>query len=231
MFIVDRLLMKITGKRQRYATLLWSLMFLFLIYPVMQKLGLARFWSLVFIAELLFAVYAVSEGKRTLRIALVLVTPAALGEATFFLMGTRGTHGFSVISVTVFLAYVSFVIYKTSVFDPGRVTPDRVAGAISVYLLLGLLWSALYGIIAAVDPGSFRGMEAFHLSEPGAQPDFIYFSFVTLTTLGYGDIAPVSSVAKTLAWIEAVFGQLYLAVTIARLVSLEVTQSARSQGD
>ena len=120
MFVIDRLLRKTTGEQKRYTTLLGSLMILFLIYPVMQKLDLGRFWSLLFIAELLFAVYAVSEGKRTLRIALALVTPAALGELAFFLLGTQGTHWFSVVSITVFLAYVSFVVYKTSVFDPGR---------------------------------------------------------------------------------------------------------------
>jgi len=227
MFVIDRLLKRTTGEQKRYTTLLWSLLILFLVYPVMQNLNLSRFWSLFLIAELLFAVYAISEGKRSLVIALALVTPAALGELTFFLMETEGSHWFSVISVTVFLAYVVFVVYKTSVFGAGRMTADRVSGAISVYFLLGLLWSMIYGIISAVDPGAFTGVEGFSLDEPGAQQGFIYFSFVTLTTVGYGDIAPVSSFARTLAWIEAVFGQLYLAVTIARLVSLEVTYRAQ----
>ena len=227
MFVIDRLLKRVTGEQRRYSTLLWSLLVLFLAYPVIQRLGLTRFWSLLFVAELLLAVYAVSEGKKSLVIAFVLVTPAILGELSFFLFETQGTHWFSVISVTVFLAYVSFVVYKTSVFDSGRITTDRVAGAISVYFLLGLLWSMVYGMIAAVDPGSFTGIETFSLEKPGAQQGFIYFSFVTLTTLGYGDMAPVSPVARTFAWIEAVFGQLYLAVTIARLVSLEVTHNTR----
>jgi hypothetical protein len=225
MFVFDRLLKKATSEERRYSTLLWSLLVLFLAYPVTQKLGVTRFWSLLFVGELLLAVYAVSEGKKSLMIACALVTPAVLGELSFFLFESTGTHWFSVVSVTVFLAYVSFVVYKTSVFAPGRITTDRVAGAIATYFLMGLLWGMVYGMIAAVNPESFTGIEAFSLEQPGAQQDFLYFSFVTLTTLGYGDMAPVSSFARTLAWIEAVFGQLYLAVTIARLVSLEVTHN------
>jgi hypothetical protein len=226
MFVVDRLLRRTTGEQRRYTTLLWSLIILFLLYPVVQRLGLSRFWSLFFVAELLFAVYSVSEGKRSSKIATILVTPAILGELSFFFFETRETHWFSVISVGVFLGYVAFVVYKTSVFSKGRMTPDRVAGAIAVYLLLGLLWALLYGVIAATDPDAFHGLALFSLEESGAQQDFIYFSFVTLTTLGYGDMSPVAPAAKTLAWFEAVFGQLYLAVTIARLVSLEVTHTA-----
>ncbi len=226
MFVVGRLLRGRTGEQKRYTTLLWSLIVLFLLYPVMQKLGMSRFWSLFFIAELLFAVYSVSEGTKSLKIAALLVTPAILGELSFFFLETRETHWFSVISVGVFLGYVAFVVYKTSVFSKGRMTPDRVAGAIAVYLLLGLLWALVYGIVSSTDPDAFTGLASFSLEESGAQQDFIYFSFVTLTTLGYGDMSPVSPFAKTLAWFEAVFGQLYLAVTIARLVSLEVTHSA-----
>jgi hypothetical protein len=226
MFVVDWLLRKSTGEQKRYTTLLWSLIILFLLYPVVYSLGLSRFWSLFFVVELLFAVYSVSEGTKALKIATILVTPAILGELSFFFFENRETHWFSVISVGVFLSYVVYIVYKTSVFSKGRMTPDRVAGAIAVYLLLGLLWALAYGMISATDPEAFKGLASFSLEESGAQQDFLYFSFVTLTTLGYGDMSPVTPIAKTLAWFEAVFGQLYLAVTIARLVSLEVTHSA-----
>ncbi len=119
---------------------------------------------------------------------------------------------------------MAFIVYKTSVFGKGRITADRTAGAMAVYLLVGLLWALIYGVVSAADPNAFKGLQAFSLAEPGAQQDFIYFSFVTLTTLGYGDMSPVSNLAKTLAWFEAIFGQLFLAVTIARLVSLEISQ-------
>ena len=222
MFVVDKVLQRVTRENRRYSTLLGSLIILFLLYPLMQKLGWARFWSWFFIAELLIAVYSISEGTRSLRVAALLAAPAVLGELGFFVFESRETHWFAVISVGAFLAYVVFVVYKQSVFSKGRMTSDRVAGAISVYLLLGLLWALVYGVVSSTNPDAFKGLSAFDLENSGAQPDFIYFSFVTLTTLGYGDMSPVSQIAKSLAWFEAVFGQLYLAVTIARLVSLEI---------
>ena len=222
MFVVDSILHRATGENKRYTTLLWSLIILFLLYPLMTRLGWSRFWSLFFVAELLFAVYSVSEGTRSLKIAASLVTPAVLGELAFFFFETKETHWFAVLSVGAFLSYVVIVVYRQSVFAKCKMTADRVAGAVAVYLLVGLLWALIYGIISATDPGAFKGIESFDLGESGAQQDFIYFSFVTLTTLGYGDMSPVAPAAKTLAWFEAVFGQLYLGVTIARLVSLEI---------
>jgi hypothetical protein len=222
MFLLRRIFKGYGLETHRYTTLLWSLIILFVSYPIIAYLEMTRFWSLLFILELLFAVYSVSEGTRSLKIALFLVTPAILGELSFFVFETKETHWFSVLSVAIFLGYVILIVYKTSVFGKGRMTTDRTAGAIAVYLLLGLLWALTYGLISAGNPDAFKGLEPFSLDQPGAQQDFIYFSFVTLTTLGYGDMSPVSSGAKTLAWFEAIFGQLFLAVTIARLVSLEI---------
>lgn len=223
MFVIDRLLRRKTAESRRYTDLLYSLIVLFAAYPVAIHLGVSRFWSLLFIAELLFAVYSVTDGRRSLYIALGLVTPAILGELAFFIFETKEAHWFSVVSVGTFLSYVIFLVYKQSVFSKGRITADRTAGAIAVYLLLGLLWSLAYGAVAAADPDAFKGLAAFSLTESGAQMDYIYFSFVTLTTLGYGDMSPVAPLAQTLAWFEAVVGQLFLAVTIARLVSLEIS--------
>lgn len=225
MYVIDRILDRSIGEQHRYTTLMWSLFVLLLIYPIMTKLGLSRFWSLFFAAELLLAVYSVSEGTRSLKIAMWLVAPAVVGELAFFFFETKETHWFAVVSVAAFLCYVVYVVYKQSVFSKGRMTRDRVAGAIAVYLLLGVLWALVFGVISATDPDAFKGLQTFTMEESGVQQDFVYFSFVTLTTLGYGDMSPVSGFAKTLAWLEAVFGQLYLAVTIARLVSLELAHA------
>jgi len=212
-----------TAEHQRYRFLLVSLVVLLLAFPVMREMGYTRFWSLVFLAQLFISVFAVSEGRRSLLIALALAAPAVVANLSFFLLDTTGTQLFWALSVWLFLGYVAFVVYKTSVFGPGKITPDRIAGAISVYLLMGLLWSMVYGVIAAVDPGAFTGPLSLEAAGSGGPRDFTYFSFVTLTTLGYGDAAPVNGFARTLAWMEAVFGQLFVAITIARLVSLQVS--------
>lgn len=101
------------------------------------------------------------------------------------------------------------------VFAPGPVTSHRLVGAVVAYLLVGLTWAHAYGLIEAVRHGSFQVA-----GESGeAYPRFLYFSFVTLTTVGYGDITPVSSAARALSNLESLVGVLYPAILIGRLLS------------
>jgi len=109
------------------------------------------------------------------------------------------------------------VVLLAQVFRSGPVTSYRVQGAIAVYLLFGIGWAHAYHLAALLHPGSFNG--ASQLSNP---VDWSYFSFVTLSTVGYGDITPVLPIARSLAVGESLTGQLYLAVLIARLVAMEV---------
>jgi hypothetical protein len=103
----------------------------------------------------------------------------------------------------------------------GPITPRRIQGAIAVYLLLGFIWAQLYELVALWRPGAFTGA----VEGMGSLP-WTYYSFVTLTTMGYGDIMPVHPLARAVAVLEALTGQLYLAIMLARLVSLEL-QSRR----
>ncbi len=103
------------------------------------------------------------------------------------------------------------------VFAPGRVTANKLVGAVTIYILLGVIWSQVYAIIELLVPGSFR-----FGSEFGGMPvesNLMYFSFITLTTVGYGDATPVMPMAHAMAVLEALVGQLYLAILIGRLVS------------
>ena len=110
------------------------------------------------------------------------------------------------------------VILLTQIFREGRVTHMRIQGAISVYLLFGVAWAHAYHIAAVLHPGAFN----FPPGEHAELADWNYFSFITLTTVGYGDITPVRPIVRTLAVAEALTGQLYLAVMIARLVAMEM---------
>jgi len=105
---------------------------------------------------------------------------------------------------------------------------DAIFGALVGYLLLGIIWSILYSAVEMAFPGSFRvsaseGMEVT-VAAPG-RGDLSYFSFITLATVGYGDVTPTTPLARTLAWIEAIVGQFYLAVLVAGLVGFKVTQA------
>jgi hypothetical protein len=112
----------------------------------------------------------------------------------------------------------------TAVMRRQRPVSDRIVGAICVYVLIGFAWAKIYETLDGIAPGSFR----FPADSAWATPStlrYSYFSFVTLATLGYGDVTPVSALAGTLAWMEAITGQLYLAVTVARLVALSLAES------
>jgi hypothetical protein len=130
--------------------------------------------------------------------------------------------------VAVFAGVVIWLTYG-SVMRPHRPVGDRIVGAICVYLLIGLGWGSLYETLDTVIPGSLR----FPAGTAWATPSpvrYRYFSFVTLATLGYGDVTPMTALTGTLAAIESIAGQLYIGITVARLVALSLVDRAESGG-
>ncbi len=121
------------------------------------------------------------------------------------------------VASVVTLAYVVL----SQVFRAGPVNKHRIMGAIAVYLLFGLAWGEAYLALELWNPGSFSTAASVAL----IPESWMYYSFVTLTTVGYGDITPVSSIARSLAILEALTGQLYPAILLSRLVALEVGSS------
>jgi len=113
------------------------------------------------------------------------------------------------------------VVVARAVFAPGKVNLHRIVGAILLYLDIGLIFVALFCFIALLEPSAFTGLQPLsdNLAVAG---NLIYFSFVTLTSVGYGDIVPLHPFARGLANIEAIIGQLYPATLLARLVTLEL---------
>ena len=112
-----------------------------------------------------------------------------------------------------------------------RVSGDTLRGAVCVYVLLGVAWAVAYRFVGFLEPDAFN--IAGHFVDQGRSLALhIYFSFVTLTTLGYGDISPISPIARTLALLEAAAGQIYVAITIARLVSMYIAdRGSRADGE
>ena len=102
----------------------------------------------------------------------------------------------------------------------GSITANKLVGSICIYMLLGIVWALLYVFLDVIDPGAIEGL-SMNLDN-GDTWDYIYYSFVTLTTLGYGDISPVNQYARALAYIEAICGQIYIAVLIASLVGAHI---------
>ena len=207
--------------------------FLFLVVSLLAYLALApllegflrlRLLLDIFIsAVLLSGVYAVSIKKHQRWIATILAVP---------MFGFIWLNRFVNISYLTFIWQLILILFLTFsiicilsfIFESQIVTRDVIYAAVVVYLFIGLLWADIYTILERLQPGSF----SFTHSQAGTNlSDFGYYSFVTLTTLGYGDITPLTAKAKAFAMLEAIIGQLYLVVLIARLVGLHIAHSSR----
>ena len=175
------------------------------------------FMSVILVA----AVYAVSDDKRRAIFASLLGAPMLV----FLWLSNYYTGDWIVIASSVFAtSFFCYAIIRLLmfIFRESRVTKDVLFAAISVYLMMGIMWAGIYAFMSNLDPSSF-----YIGSFENKDPNFIYayYSFVTLTTLGYGDIAPMTDIAYSLAILEAIIGQLFLTVLIARLVALHITHS------
>ena len=130
--------------------------------------------------------------------------------------------------VAVFAGTVVWLVYG-SAMRSDRPVADRIVGAICVYLLIGLAFGSLYEMLDAVIPGSFR-FPADTAWTASSSLRYRYFSFITLATVGYGDVTPATPLAGTLATLEAIVGQLYIGITVARLVSLSLVERGSPSG-
>lgn len=111
-------------------------------------------------------------------------------------------------------------VVSRAVFAPGRVNYHRIVGAVLLYMLIGMIFVSLYVFIGLLSPKSFAGIAVEDNTRLAS--NLIYFSFVTLTSTGYGDILPLHPVARSLCNLESIIGQLYPATLLAKLVTLEL---------
>ena len=118
----------------------------------------------------------------------------------------------------MFCALSAWIALRDIFSGDGAITGNQITGAVCVYLLFGVIWVIAYQLVEMFSPGSVKGLESYQSGQP-----LLYYSLVTLTTLGYGDIVPVRPAALALAYTEAVFGQIYLAVLVAGLVSMRIS--------
>jgi hypothetical protein len=133
----------------------------------------------------------------------------------------------------VLFLFGASVLIVRSLFSAPTLKFDSILGAVCGYLFVGLGWAVLYALVEGFRPGSFEIGPKLVAGGEVARPlphVLTYFSFVTLTTVGYGDISPVSPAARTLAWVEALTGQFYLAVIVAGLVSVLTAKGKRAGG-
>jgi voltage-gated potassium channel len=175
--------------------------------------------SFVYSCFLFIGVWSLKKSARFFSVGIALVIAGiilnVLGvnfPSAVFVYGSLGAlFGFLLICI---FCTIKQVVLGTDI------SANRLVGAVSIYLLLGVIWAVAYSILEMIFPGSFQGFSP--LADREWDSEWLYLSFVTMTTLGYGDMSPVSATARALAYMQAVFGQFYIAILVAGLVGSHV---------
>ncbi len=211
-------------KEKRFTLLLIVLLALFLVQPVFsgnQKI-LTLLSDLVFSILIGTTTYALSTRRQYMIFALLLGLPAIILRWLYWIYLEQYLWVASYLLGISILLFCNFELFSF-ILQVKKVSQHTVNAAICIYLLLGVAWGMAYIVLETLAPGSFTLAEL--VNKPQALiMEMQYYSIVTLTTLGYGDITPVTPWAKNLSALEAVIGQVYLTVLVARLVSLNAAQ-------
>jgi Ion channel len=212
--------------QRRHLWLLISLLVIFIISPFIVPYYYGpTILNIIAAIVLLSATYAVSR-RRSFFIFALLFSIFSIGMT--FWLAAAPTHWLIVIShgslVVLIIFFVTVIL--SYVLGGGKVTWDKIYGAICAYLLLGYAWTFAYSVIEELQPGSVTSAVSNMPHDlVGRVMQMRYFSFVTLATVGYGDIVPHTPAARTLALLEAMLGQFYLVALIGRLVGLHIVHS------
>jgi hypothetical protein len=200
--------------------LLVALALLFFFFPFVEEVkGGDIIISILLSLVLLSAVLAVADRKGVFFIALALAIPAIAGRWVNHFRPDLVTPPVFLIAGLALIAFVVANLLRFVLRAPS-VNTEVLCASISAYLMLGLLWTVAYWLVAQVTPNAFAFNTNTGTKETMVGFNAFYFSFITLSTVGYGDITPVSRIARWLAAMEAMTGLLYVTVLIARLVSL-----------
>jgi hypothetical protein len=222
--------------RHRFVLLVGALVAFYVLTPVLHQLRERLHPALppvvegaLFLTLLLGMVVSVSKGRAWVLFAVLLALPAAVLWLAGAVVASRAVDVICHLLLIAFLGYVIAVMLR-AIFDSRRVTFNTVCASLCIYLLLGLVWALAYSVVDVLDAAAFTCTVGAVQHPPWkgigrGETGVLYFSFATLTTLGYGDIVPASPVSRMLASIEAITGQLYLAVLVARLVGMHIVHS------
>ena len=213
-----------------FSYLLVSLLILLFGIPLAEDLSLASApltRTLVFSALLAVGVWSLKGGRYfTTGMAL-----AVIGIGLNVAAANADSQALGIASLFTIFLYLLVAIAFTfgEVALGSEMSFNRLVGAVCVYLLLGTIWAFAYSMLDVVAPGSFNNIAMG--ADRGWDSGWLYFSFVTMTTLGYGDISPASATARTLAYMQAVFGLFYVAILVAGLVSGYITNRQTTRED
>lgn len=226
---------KVKGwSKERFKNLLISMLLLLIGSAFLDAKGFSGvvFCLLLTIVMLVFLV-TIGQQRRVLILGLAIVVPTTILSWVGYVTNSYSVflaHSFLIVTFFIYAAYQIL----SSILDDRQVTHDTICGAVCVYLLAAFAWAYLFSMMQLLDAGSFQfvtttSIKGKLISGTPSFLDNVYFSFVTMTTLGYGDVIPISAPARTASYLQAVFGQFYMAILVARLVSLHNLQIKHDQ--
>lgn len=212
-------------KKKHLSFLLISLLALILAYPFLIVNNIRYIFLVIMSTIALFlAIYATSYDRKHLIWGLIFGVPAlSVNISTlFFKIGIL-----YLINIILFILFYGFtaITLLRHVISSKKVDSEIIFGAICAYLLIGFMWGGIYLLVENIYPGSFYIDSAHNIDNKLNYADFLYFSFVTLATLGYGDISPITPLARNISIMEGIIGVFYLAILVARLVGLYTVES------
>jgi len=224
-------------RERPYRNIFFALLVVILVDALAPNaLSRGRISDLMVAAVLLAALVETVRSRHNTIWALVLGLPAVVVRVIAAFRPDTTAQNATVLGLSAL--FFAFLIWNLlhDLNTGGRSTSERIFGALCAYVFIGLLFALVFSHLEYRDPGSFyiaNDLLAEQASEESSQLNiFTYFSFVTMTTLGYGDVTPISEHARTLAWLEALLGQLYLAVMVAGFVAMHISESMReNRGD
>ena len=219
--------------QRRFLYLFLALLLPYLIHPLIETevVGIALL-DLAFSLVLIMGIFAVSERKH---LAITALTLVVLAQALTWTSHAVSNHLLILTGTAVnglYLIYTASLLLR-HVIRSRTPTSNTIFAALCIYLLLGFIWAFIYSFLQDLNPNAFLfDPRLFHLNPEGKHLFselyyFIYFSFTTLTTLGFGDIMPASPWSRMLVSMEAVLGQLYLVVMVTYLIGLHINERGR----
>jgi hypothetical protein len=222
---------RVLFKKGRLFYLLILLVSLIFLYPLVRRSEFfSYFLNIVFTFILIAILYGVRPKKRVLIIDLAIGVPWLILHWIVLFNENESLQSASFLLMTLLFGYVIGVLLK-HISEAEEVTPDLLFGAGSIYLLLGFAWSGLFMFLETLRPGSFYMIGSEGHMPVQSNADLVYYSFTTLTTLGYGDIVPRVIGARSLAILEAITGVLFMSILIGTLVGIFVAHSQRRPRD
>ena len=172
---------------------------------------------------MIIGVWSLQSSRSRFRLGIVLLGISLAGTIASLIFDSSLYVWLTIPARLIFLA-LSAVVILEQILSYGKVSLNKLVGTVCVYLVLAIFWALLCLTLEMLMPGSFAGLE--HYDDELWLWRLLYYSFVTLTTLGYGDITPANAYSETLAWLEAVVGQFYIAILVASLVAMYIASNS-----